>query len=148
MSPHSPQTSFVESYIKLLSDADTANFQKLLEMKVCISWFHIEYLSHLLFILNICLICFSCKSILNYGITVFAINTFLIIDRCPRQIKYLLILINLCVSLLVLLLTSYICWLYIPSHCCVTCKERWFNFKYFELTQFFLVTKSNDPKSI
>jgi len=33
MSPHEPQTMFVESYIKLLSDTDTSNFQKLLDMK-------------------------------------------------------------------------------------------------------------------
>eukprot|EP00111_Clytia_hemisphaerica_P017186 TCONS_00050876-protein len=33
MSPHASQTSFVESYIKLLNDTDTTNFQKLLEMK-------------------------------------------------------------------------------------------------------------------
>jgi len=34
MSPHTSQTGFVESYIKLLNDTDTANFQKLLDMKV------------------------------------------------------------------------------------------------------------------
>ncbi|XP_057294888.1 vacuolar protein sorting-associated protein 53 homolog [Hydractinia symbiolongicarpus] len=33
MSPHNPQASFVDSYIKLLNDADTSNFQKLLDMK-------------------------------------------------------------------------------------------------------------------
>ena len=34
MSPHDPAASFVENYIKFLNDPDTANFQKLLEMKV------------------------------------------------------------------------------------------------------------------
>ena len=34
MSPHDPAAGFVENYIKLLNDPDTANFQKLLEMKV------------------------------------------------------------------------------------------------------------------
>ncbi|XP_047142430.1 vacuolar protein sorting-associated protein 53 homolog isoform X1 [Hydra vulgaris] len=33
MSSHTTQVSFVESYIKLLADADTSNFQKLLDMK-------------------------------------------------------------------------------------------------------------------
>lgn len=33
MSPHNPQTSFVESYIKLLNDGDVSNFQKILDMK-------------------------------------------------------------------------------------------------------------------
>ncbi|XP_065054602.1 vacuolar protein sorting-associated protein 53 homolog [Rhopilema esculentum] len=33
MSPHDPPGGFVENYIKLLNDSDTANFQKLLEMK-------------------------------------------------------------------------------------------------------------------
>ena len=34
MSPHDPQNVFVENYIKLLSETDTSNFQKLLDMKV------------------------------------------------------------------------------------------------------------------
>eukprot|EP00794_Sanderia_malayensis_P014186 gene14186-15664_t len=33
MSPHDPPAGFVDNYIKLLSDCDTTNFQKLLEMK-------------------------------------------------------------------------------------------------------------------
>eukprot|EP00112_Aurelia_sp_Birch-Aquarium-sp1_P023247 Seg685.3 transcript_id=Seg685.3/GoldUCD/mRNA.D3Y31 product="Vacuolar protein sorting-associated protein 53-like" protein_id=Seg685.3/GoldUCD/D3Y31 len=33
MSPHDPPAGFVDNYIKLLNDSDTANFQKLLEMK-------------------------------------------------------------------------------------------------------------------
>ena len=37
MSPHDPPAGFVDNYIKLLNDSDTANFQKLLEMKVCIA---------------------------------------------------------------------------------------------------------------
>ena len=37
MSPHDPPAGFVDNYIKLLNDSDTANFQKLLEMKVSIS---------------------------------------------------------------------------------------------------------------
>ena len=34
MSPHDPPVGFVDNYIKLVSDADTSNFQKLLDMKV------------------------------------------------------------------------------------------------------------------
>ena len=34
MSPHDPAVGFVDNYIKLLSDTDTSNFQKLLDMKV------------------------------------------------------------------------------------------------------------------
>ena len=34
MSPHDPPIGFVDNYIKLVGDADTANFQKLLDMKV------------------------------------------------------------------------------------------------------------------
>ena len=34
MSPHDPAAGFVENYIKLFNDSDTATFQKLLEMKV------------------------------------------------------------------------------------------------------------------
>lgn len=34
MSPHDPAVGFVDNYIKLLADADTSNFQKLLDMKV------------------------------------------------------------------------------------------------------------------
>ena len=37
MSPHDPPAGFVDNYIKLLNDPDTANFQKLLEMKVRLS---------------------------------------------------------------------------------------------------------------
>lgn len=34
MSPHDPPIGFVDNYIKLVGDADTSNFQKLLDMKV------------------------------------------------------------------------------------------------------------------
>ncbi len=36
MSPHDPPVGFVDNYIKLVGDADTSNFQKLLDMKVII----------------------------------------------------------------------------------------------------------------
>jgi hypothetical protein len=34
MSPHDPPVGFVDNYIKLVGDADTSSFQKLLDMKV------------------------------------------------------------------------------------------------------------------
>ena len=34
MSPHDPPIGFVDNYIKLVGDADTSSFQKLLDMKV------------------------------------------------------------------------------------------------------------------
>ena len=37
MSPHDPPVGFVDNYIKLVADADTSNFQKLLDMKVIIT---------------------------------------------------------------------------------------------------------------
>lgn len=37
MSPHDPPVGFVDNYIKLVGDADTSNFQKLLDMKVRVS---------------------------------------------------------------------------------------------------------------
>ena len=37
MSPHDPAVGFVDNYIKLLADTDTSNFQKLLDMKVCVT---------------------------------------------------------------------------------------------------------------
>ena len=34
MSPHEPPVGFVDNYIRLLSDSDISEFQKILEMKV------------------------------------------------------------------------------------------------------------------
>ena len=34
MSPHEPPVGFVDNYIRLLSDSDIGEFQKILEMKV------------------------------------------------------------------------------------------------------------------
>ena len=34
MSPHDPPQAFVDNYIKLLPEADLAEFQKVLDMKV------------------------------------------------------------------------------------------------------------------
>lgn len=45
MSPHDPAVGFVDNYIKLLADADTSNFQKLLDMKVRVTKIWIFFMS-------------------------------------------------------------------------------------------------------
>ena len=37
MSPHEPPAGFVDNFIRLLQDSDVNEFQKVLEMKVCIT---------------------------------------------------------------------------------------------------------------
>ena len=34
MSPADPQSAFVDNYIKLMTDSETSDFQKILDMKV------------------------------------------------------------------------------------------------------------------
>ena len=40
MSPHDPPQSFVDNFIRLLTDADVTEFQRVLEMKVTCRWKH------------------------------------------------------------------------------------------------------------